>query len=137
MGNATPKSHKSKAFRTQGSSGSLFRLKCKCEPLQDSGEWGSVQQCLCRSWWEFLYKGPIVRRLCLTKVQLEKWRRKEENLLGNLCPSEAAPVAFCAWRSCRCLGSLRSLLRKGHEEKHESSRRLIIQTAPDPAHKCR
>lgn len=63
----------------------------------------------------------------------KKKRGRKENLLCNLCPSEAAPVAFGAWRSRRCLGSLRSLLRKGHEEKHEFSRRLIIQTAPDPA----
>lgn len=91
----------------------------------------------CRSWGELSYKGAIVRCRRLTEIQLEKWKRKKtrrkENLLCNLCPSEAAPVAFGAQRSCSCLGSLRSLLRKGHEEKHEFSRRLIIQTAPDPA----
>lgn len=132
---------KSKALRTEGTSGSLFRSQCVCEALKDSGckgGGGSAQQRSCRSWWEFFYKGPIVWRRRLTKIQLEKWRRKKkegrkENLLCNLCPSEAAPVAFGAWRSRRCLGSLRSLLRKGHEEKHEFSRRLIIQTAPDPA----
>lgn len=142
-GSTTHKSHKSQALRTQGTSGSLFRLKCVCEAPQDSGckgGGGSARQRSWRSWWESFYKGAIVRRRRLTKIQLEKWRRKKkkkrgrkENLLCNLCPSEAAPVAFGAWRSRCCLGSLRSLLRKGHEEKHEFSRRLIIQTAPDPA----
>lgn len=95
--------------RTQGTSASLFRLKCVCEALQDSGGTGgrgSAPQRLCRSWWEFSYKGAIVWQQRLTEIQWEKWRRKKrgrkETLFCNLRPSEAAPVAF---RAATALGA--------------------------------
>lgn len=70
----------------------------------------------------------------MTEIQLEKWGRKknkeEKKIFSVTCALQKRPLS----RSVPgCLGSLRSLLRKGHKEKHEFSRRLIIQTAPDPA----
>lgn len=99
VGNATRKSHKSKALRTQGTSGSLFRLKCVCEALKDSGcqgGGGSAQRRSCRSWWDFFYKGPIVRRRRLTKIQLEKWRRKkkeEKKIFSVTCALQKQPLS--------------------------------------------
>lgn len=95
----THKSHKRKALRTQRTSGSLFRLKCACEALKDSGckgGGGSAQQHLCRSWWEFFYKGLIVQRQRLTKIQLEKQRRKkreEKKIFSVTCALQKQPLS--------------------------------------------
>lgn len=99
VGNMTHKSHKRKTLRTQGTCGSLFRLKCAREALKDSGckgGGGSAQQRLCRSWWEFFYKGPIVQRRRLTKIQLEKQRRKkreEKKIFSVTCALQKQPLS--------------------------------------------
>lgn len=112
VGNARHKCHKSKALRTQGTSGSLFRLKCVCEALKDSGckgGGGSAQQRSCRSWWEFFYKGTIVRQQRLTKIQLEKWRRKkkeEKKIFSVTCALQKQPLSRSApGRAAAALGA--------------------------------